>query len=157
MCVGIETVEHTLAVFQRNAHSVICHLQSEVAFIRSFQLHGDFSIFRRELNGVRQEVHNHLVEILHIDANRQFLNTLMQEFHRDIPLLRCCIEKVVQILQERHKVNLAITELELSLFDFSYIHHLIDESEDALCIQIDDRIRAMASRVGVVLDEFFQW
>ena len=57
------------------------------------------------------------------------------------------------ILDEADQIGLAHAHLHLSLVDLPEVHHLIDETQDALRITTDGLIDTLALRIVLVLDK----
>ena len=151
---GIEALEHPLFFLGGYAAPGVRYRQFEpfVCPRRAFgflQFDGDGSAIGRKLESVREQVHDHLVEILRVHACRQFLH-LMHEAEPDATVVRGSLEQVIKVLNEPHQFHLAIFQAELAFLYLAHVHQLVDEAKDALRVLIDERIIALVHLVAFV-------
>ena len=74
----------------------------------------------------------------------------------DVLVFRLLGKQLVDVADEAHQVGFAHVHLHLALVNLSEVHHLVDETQDALCIAADGLVDTTAVRVGVLFDERLQ-
>ena len=104
------------------------------------------------LEGIGEHIHHHLVEIGTVDPHRQGISIVI-ETQFDALRLGLRLEEGIDILDEGYQIGLAHAHLHLSLVDLPEVHHLIDETQDALRITTDGLIDTLALRIVLVLDK----
>ena len=105
-----------------------------------------------ELKGIREDIHDDLVEIGTVDPYRQFIGVVVVD-QADTLCFRLSFEEHVDILNEGDEVRLRHTQLHLSLVNLTEIHHLIDQAEDTLGITTDGLVDTLLLGILFVLDE----
>ena len=75
----------------------------------------------------------------------------------DLSVAGLMLEQRVEFLDEAHKVCFPHAHLHLSLVNLAQVHHLVDESQNALGIAAHNLVDAPLLRVFFALDERQQW
>ena len=104
------------------------------------------------LEGIGEHIHHHLVEVGTIDPHWQGVCIVIKA-QLDALRLGLRLEEGIDILDEGYQIGLAHAHLHLPLVDLPEVHHLIDETQDALRITTDGLIDTLALRIVLVLDE----
>ena len=81
----------------------------------------------------------------------------MVEEELDVLVLGLLGKQRVDVVDECHQVRLAHVHLHLALVNLSEVHHLVDKTQNALCVAPDGLVDATPVRVVIVLDERLQW
>ena len=115
-----------------------------------------FPARRRIFEGVGEHIHHHLIEVGTVDPHWQGI-CIVIERQLDSLCLGLRLEEGIDIFDEGNQVSLAHAHLHLSLVDLPEVHHLVDETQDALRIATDGLIDALALRIVLMLDEGKQW
>ena len=147
----VEAFKDLLHLISGNTLARILDAQASL-FLVVFQFDLHLSSRGRELKGVRQQVHHHLVEVLAVDPYRQPVGVVhIAQF--DVLAPRLHLEERVQVLHERHEVGLAHPHPHLSLLDLPQVHHLVNQVQYALRIALHGLIHPVPVRVGILFDE----
>ena len=147
----IEAFENLLHLISWNTLARVLDKQLRLFLV---VLHPDFHLSSRgrELKGVRQQVHHHLVEVLTVYPYRQAVG-VVHIAQLDVLTARLHLEERVQVLHERYEVGLAHAHHHLSLLNLPQVHHLVNQMQNTLRIALNGLIHAVAVRIGVLLDE----
>ena len=104
------------------------------------------------LEGIGEHIHHHLVEVGTIDPHWQGVCIVIKA-QLDALRLGLRLEEGIDILDEADQIGLAHAHLHLPFVDLPKVHHLIDETQDALRIATDGLIDTLALRIVLMLDE----
>ena len=118
----------------------------------AFNLQEDHSTRRRELEGVREDVYNHLIELPTVYPDRQLLVIVLVD-EVDALGLSLMLEQRVEVLYEGDEIGFGEVHLHHTLVNLSQVHELVDEAQDSLSVSLDGLIDAQPSWVVFLSDE----
>ena len=105
-----------------------------------------------ELEGIRQDVDDDLVEVLAVDPDGQMLAVVLIT-KVDVLGVGLPLKQGVDILDEGNQVGLLHSHLHHTLVDLPQVHHLVDQVEDALRVALDGLIDPSALRVVILFHQ----
>ena len=107
---------------------------------------------RCELEGIRQDVGNHLVEVVAVNPDGQYLGVVLIA-ELDILRLGLLGEQHIYVAHEIDEVGLTHSHLHLSLVNLTEVHHLVNQSQNALGIPADGLVDAAPVWVVVLFHQ----
>ena len=150
----VEALKHLLLLIIWNADTRVCHLHLKISAL-VLQQQGNLTTIRRELKGIRQQVHHNLIHIVRIDIHLQPIHIVYKLI---LNIAALCIggKHIIDALQKLHQIHRMIVEQELALFNLSHIHHLIDQSKDTLRVLLHQLIVLLTLRILVTTNHLLQ-
>ena len=150
----IEAVEDAFHLVGGNLLTIVVDRQDGLTVVVG-DVDADDAARLGELEGIRQDVDHHLVEVAAVEPDGQLVGVV---FVGELYVLGLGLlgKERVDVVDKPDEVGFAHVQLHLSLIDLAQVHHLVDESENTLGIAAHGLVEAMALRVVVLFDERLQ-
>ena len=147
----IETLEDLLELLFGDLLAVVADGDMSLLVVVR-QADHDLTTRRRELKGVGEDIDDDLIKLLAIDPDTEIVDIVLI-FERHLLGGGLMLEEGVDIGDEGHEIGLRHAHHHLSLVNLTEVHHLIDQTQDALGVTTDGLIDTLAMRIGLVLDQ----
>ena len=151
---GIEAVEQIRDVFRLDAGAVILDDNRHPRF-GDGKLHRDAPSFRRELEGVGEQVDNHLLDHIGVEPDTAFFRIGGKEIV-DVAYLRHAVEIGFHFAGEGDDLRLAYLQFLLLVLDLAEVEYLVDHPEQATGILMDQLEVRQVGRVVEQADQLVQ-
>ena len=99
----------------------------------------NFTLLRCILEGIGEDIHQYLVEVIHIHPYLQLRHSVLEaEMYLLLP--RHIIEGKHHIINETNHIRFTELHEHLSLIQFTDVHQLIYQTKNTLCIPVNHQI-----------------